>query len=176
MAGKKIKFDVLSLVKNLDLSSFSINQLNTAYLKMPACPHTNAKTSKQYLYRSIKCLVNSGSLRSLKRSGSNVIEYQLTSQDIPDSKHSNGEEESRTTSDIEICNMLREKLKHSKLSLLTSIGETEAYKECVESMPAIQDKVQSKYNIARDNTSKLLGKVNAYETLIKLYASKHINE
>ncbi len=174
--GKKINFDVQSFINTLGLSSFSITQINEAYLKHEACQHSNPKTSKQYLYRNINTLMNLGFLKNVKKSGTNAIEYQLSNQKLATIDNNQPNNEVVMFSDAQICNVLREKLKNNKLSLLTSIGETEAYKECVEEIPSLQSSVQTKYNLARDNTSKLLGKVNAYESLLKLYESNCSND
>lgn len=174
MAVKKINFDVKSFIQTLNLSSFSISDLNNMYMKHETCQHLNARTSRQYLHRSVKKLVINGFLKSEKKRGSNAIEYHLT-------RHDSGLTSNTSLSDVQAksdeqtCIVLRQKLKSSKLSLLTSIGETEAYKECVEEFPALQMQIQSKYNLARDNTSKLLGKVNAYESLLRLYESNNAN-
>jgi Fe2+ or Zn2+ uptake regulation protein len=169
MPVKRINFDVQSFIQTLNLSSFSITKINEAYLKHDTCQHTNPKTSKQYLYRNINKLLKIGFLTSVKRPGTNVIEYQLSNHKPVTINNNPVSDNQVMLSDAQICDVLREKLKHSKLSLLTSIGETEAYKECVEEIPTLQSSVQTKYNLARDNTSKLLGKVNAYESLLKLY-------
>lgn len=176
MALKRINFDVKSFIKTLNMSSFSITKINEAYLKQDNCQHTNPRTSKQYLYRNINTLIKLGFLKSVKRPGSNVIEYQLSYNKPATVDNNQPSCEKNMLSDEQIVSVLREKLKHNKLSFLTSMGETEAYKECVEEMPALQSSVQIKYNLARDNTSKLLGKVNAYESLLKLYGSNDIND
>lgn len=176
MPTKKINFDVLSFIQTLNLSSFSIAYLNKMYLSHDACSHSNVKTSKQYLYRKINELVKAGFLNCVKKSGTNALEYRLSIESPTEIVGSISKRDKHTLSDIEVCNVLKEKIKHSKLALLTSIGETEAYKECVEEMPIIQNKVQARYNVARDNTSKLLGKVSAYESLLSLFASNYTND
>jgi len=169
MPTKRIEFDVKSFIQTLGMSSFSLAQLNEAYLKHETCQHTSPKTSRQYLYRNINSLIEIGFINGVKIPGTNVIEYRLLKRKIAATDANPVRNEQTTLSNAQVCDLLREKLKHSKLSLLTSIGETEAYRECVEEIPTLQCSVQTKYNLARDNTSKLLGKVKAYESLLKLY-------
>lgn len=174
MAVNKINFDVKLFIQTLNLSSFSISDLNNMYMKHETCQHLDARTSRQYLHRSVKKLVINGFLNSEKRRGSNAIEYHLTDHDS-DLNSNTSLTDLEEKSNEQTCIVLREKLKNSKLCLLTSIGETEAYKECVEEFPALQVQIQSKYNLARDNTSKLFGKVKAYESLLRQYESNNAN-
>jgi len=64
---------------------------------------------------------------------------------------------------------LAAKLNHYKAELLLNIGETEAYKEIYAEFPELVDEIQPQYNVARDNNTKILGKIKAIEGLIKNY-------
>jgi len=48
------------------------------------------------------------------------------------------------------------------------MGEAEEYDAIYKEMPEIQMQIQELYNQSRDKCSKLLGKVKAIESLIKL--------
>ena len=62
---------------------------------------------------------------------------------------------------------LATKLNHYKAELLLNIGETEAYKEIYAEFPELVDEIQPQYNVARDNNTKILGKIRAIEGLMK---------
>lgn len=62
---------------------------------------------------------------------------------------------------------LATKLNHYKAELLLNIGETEAYKEVYAEFPELVDEIQPQYNVARDNNTKILGKIRAIEGLMK---------
>ncbi|WP_374439502.1 hypothetical protein [Pseudomonas panipatensis] len=62
-------------------------------------------------------------------------------------------------------------LKEVRLDFLSSIGETERYKQLLDDMPHLRDKVESSYVEARDRSSRLLGHVRAIEKTIKTLAS-----
>ena len=49
------------------------------------------------------------------------------------------------------------------------MGETEAFKEWAEERPDLRADIQDRYNLVRDESAKLLGKVNAYESLLAMY-------
>lgn len=59
------------------------------------------------------------------------------------------------------------KLNFYKAELLLNMGESEAYKEVYSEFPELGDEIQPKYNTARDNYTKILGKIRAIEGLIK---------
>ena len=56
---------------------------------------------------------------------------------------------------------------YSELLKLQSIGESEAYKDIYLDMPELVDEIQPKYHMARDNNTKLLGKIKAIEDIIR---------
>ena len=64
-------------------------------------------------------------------------------------------------------NTLAAKLNLYKAELLLNIGETEAYKEIYSEFPELVDDIQPQYNVARDNNTKILGKIRAIEGLMK---------
>ena len=59
------------------------------------------------------------------------------------------------------------KLNHYKAELLLNIGESEAYKELYSEFPQLVDELQPQYNKARDNNTRILGKIRAIEGLLK---------
>jgi hypothetical protein len=59
------------------------------------------------------------------------------------------------------------KLNHYKADLLLNIGESEAYKELYSEFPELVDEIQPQYNKARDNNTRILGKIRAIEGLLK---------
>jgi hypothetical protein len=62
---------------------------------------------------------------------------------------------------------LRAKLNHYKAELLLNIGESEAYKELYSEHPELIAEIQTQYNDARDNNTRILGKIRAIEGLLK---------
>jgi hypothetical protein len=62
---------------------------------------------------------------------------------------------------------LSAKLNYYKSELLLSLGESEAYKEIYLELPDLAEEIQPKYNSARENSTKLLGKIKAIETIIE---------
>jgi hypothetical protein len=48
-----------------------------------------------------------------------------------------------------------------------NIGESEAYKELYSEFPELVDEIQPQFNIARDNNTRILGKIRAIEGLLE---------
>ena len=62
---------------------------------------------------------------------------------------------------------LIKKLRDYKAELLLNIGEIEAYKELSSELPKLVSEIQPQFTDARDNITKLLGKIRAIEGLLK---------
>ncbi|EWH03245.1 hypothetical protein [Halomonas sp. BC04] len=62
-------------------------------------------------------------------------------------------------------------LKEIKLDFLSSMGETERYKQLLDDMPHLKDLVESEYRGAKDRSSRLLGHLRAVENTLKTVAS-----
>jgi hypothetical protein len=58
------------------------------------------------------------------------------------------------------------KLNIYKAELLLNMGESEAYKELYSEFPELINDIQPKYNKARDNNTRILGKIRAIEGLM----------
>lgn len=62
-------------------------------------------------------------------------------------------------------------LKEIRLDFLSSMGEAERYKQLLDDMPHLKDKVESEYFEARDRSSRLLGHLRAVEKTLKTLTS-----
>lgn len=62
-------------------------------------------------------------------------------------------------------------LKEIRLDFLSSMGETERYKQLLDEMPHLRDQVEEDYLEARDRSSRLLGHLRAVEKTLKTVMS-----
>ncbi len=62
-------------------------------------------------------------------------------------------------------------LKEIRLDFLSAMGEAERYKQLLDEMPHLRDKVEGEYLEARDRSSRLLGHLRAVEKTLKTLAS-----
>lgn len=173
MPIKRVDFEVLPFITSLNTTRFTISDLLDAYLASPNCQHDNQKASRQFLYRNLRKYENQGLVISHASKKSKALLYSLSNKPVEGALTENSENESSSQlpvlSSKDICERIRAKLKRHKLSLLKSIGEAEAFREWAEELPSERHKIQAQYNAARDESSKLLGKVNAYESLLVMY-------
>jgi len=173
MPIKRVDFDVLAFIASLNKKQFTISILDNAYLTSPACQHRSPKSSRQFLYRSIMKLQTQGLIVCLPSKGSKANLYALkTELDVSKIGSDDVVTIEQVEPTVEISARILEKIKKYKLELLKTIGETEAYKEWAEEMPTLRGDIQAQYNSARDESSKLLGKVNAYESLLTIYRGR----
>lgn len=73
--------------------------------------------------------------------------------------------------DVNSISRLEQQLKEIRLDFLSSIGETERYKQLFVEMPHIKDRIENEYFEARDRSSKLLGHVRALENILESLAA-----
>ena len=170
MPIKRVDFDVLAFITSFNNTPFTISDLLDAYLALPDCQHDNPKASRQYLYRNLRKYENEGLVMSHASKETKALLYSLSNKPVTVAKIENKSgSQLPEYSCQDMSDRIHVKLKIHKLSLLKSIGETEALKEWAEEMPSERHKIQAQYNSARDESSKLLGKVNAYESLLAMY-------
>lgn len=62
-------------------------------------------------------------------------------------------------------------LKEIRLDFLSAMGEAERYKQLLDDMPHLRDKIEGEYLEARDRSSRLLGHLRAVEKTLKTLAS-----
>lgn len=62
-------------------------------------------------------------------------------------------------------------LKEIRLDFLSAMGEAERFKQLLDDMPDLRDKVEGVYQEARDRSSRLLGHLRAVEKTLKTLAS-----
>ena len=67
-----------------------------------------------------------------------------------------------------VIKILIEKIQKYKSQLLSSMGESDEYKELYTDFPHLKAPLQDSYNNAREINSKLHGRIKAIETLIEL--------
>ncbi|MDH4565630.1 hypothetical protein E8E95_02950 [Pseudomonas sp. BN414] len=78
--------------------------------------------------------------------------------------------EAPSTSEIDVLEHLESLLKEIRLEFLTAMGETERYKQLLDEMPHLRNRVEGDYFEARDRSSRLLGHLRAVENTLKTFA------
>ncbi|MFS1438875.1 hypothetical protein [Shewanella sp. 10N.286.48.A6] len=155
------------LVKNFD--NFTTNDVRSAYFALKGDISLDPSIVRRKIYSELLKLVKKGWLKKIipkqkgltrfkKTVGFDVeaIALKVKSESTKSLKKPDGKQE-----------QLLSKLNHYKAELLLNLGESEAYKELYSECPELVDEIQPQYNIARDNNTKILGKIRAIEGLLK---------
>lgn len=171
MRSLNIKSGLFTALSKLFGREFTVHDLTDAYLNDTESLHTSKKAARQFVYRNMLRLIDSGDLtRVVVTSGWPL--YRLMPQFFirsPLSKvHPEPAPEKNSaleTKDSPRKN-LQDRLNRHKLEMLSAMGETEEYDAICNEMPELKDDVQPLYNQSRDRCSKLLGRVKALEILM----------
>ncbi|UUA74939.1 hypothetical protein [Cellvibrio sp. QJXJ] len=178
MKSLKVKTGLLAVLPQLKGRDFTVDDLTEAYRNDHGCLHQSKKAARQFVYRNMLRLIDSGDLTRVVVDGG-WPQYRLTPQFFARSKSVIAissssplvKEEAQAAVNVESVKpdprqSLRERLNHHKLEMLTAMGETEEYDAICKEIPELRDQVQVLYNSSRDKCSKLLGKVKALESLL----------
>lgn len=174
----KVKTGLLIVLPQMKGRDFTVDDLTEAYRNDPGCLHQSKKAARQFVYRTMLRLIDSGDLTRVVVDGG-WPQYRLTPQFFGRSQCSSAispsaplaNTEAPVIPEVKVAlpdprQSLQERLNHHKLEMLTAMGETEEYDAICKEIPELRNKVQVLYNASRDRCSKLLGKVKALESLL----------
>lgn len=174
-------------------TQFTTRELRDAYAKHLEGTDFRLGDVRRYVYEQIRRLLRAGWLVPDKERRKRGQVYHL--QPIPPHLHleliDNGfenslkpapkEEPTSSTpepsatppaSSSDAQTYLEGLLKEIQLDFLSSMGETERYKQLLDDMPHLKDQVESEYRGAKDRSSRLLGHLRAVENTLKAVASQ----
>ena len=77
-----------------------------------------------------------------------------------------------SVTEAEVIQRLEATLKEVRLDFLTSMGETERYKQLLDEMPHLRSHVEHEYQEAKDRSSRLLGHLRAVEKTLTALPSQ----
>lgn len=171
MKPKHLKHEVFCAFQELIGRRFTVAEAVSVYMASPFCSHSDIKPARQFVYRNMKRLIQTGELDKIGADGG-WQKYRFTerfsARVVTAIPSSSSQQVVLEASKIGVN--LTERLNHQKLELLTAMGEAEEYDAIYKEIPEIREQIQSLYNDSRDRCSKLLGKVKALENLISLSA------
>ena len=165
-----MKFDpfVAQIIVATNFDHFTTSDVRLAYLALKNDPSLEPSNVRRKIYAELLKLVkkgwlkksiskNKGGTRFSKTDGFDVnsMALKIKFEENPSVKHGDKQ------------GLLLGKLNHYKAELLLNLGESEAYKELYSEFPELVDELQPQYNKARDNNTRILGKIRAIEGLLK---------
>ena len=184
-----IKMNVLltKILEDETFDKFTVVKLRDEYLQhsqVPLC----SNEARKYVYKHIVRLVKFGVLIKSGKKNSHKIIYKKTdlfnevnfiseaSQAPPKASDKKplliSNENKLENSSVE---KLEETLKEYKVDMMSAIGESEEYIRLLDSVPEMKEQLREKYHLARDKSSKLLGKIKAIQTIIAIQSEAPCN-
>jgi hypothetical protein len=165
-----LKFDpfVAQIIVETDFDHFTTSDVRSAYLALKNDPALVSTTVRRNIYSELLKLVKKGWLKKLVSNKKGFTRFNktdtfdvnaittLANAGITNALEKQGDKEVK----------LLGKLNHYKAELLLNIGESEAYKELYSEFPELVNELQPQYNKARDNNTRILGKIRAIEGLL----------
>jgi len=165
-----LKFDpfVAQIIVAKNFDHFTTGDVRSSYLALKNDPSLNSSSVRRKIYAELLKLVKKGWLKKLVSNKKGLTSFSKTELFNVEEINSKIKPEVTisTKSVDEKQEQLLGKLNHYKAEFLLNIGESEAYKELYSEFPQLVDELQPQYNKARDNTTKILGKIRAIEGLL----------
>ena len=159
---------VTQIIVATNFEQFTTSDVRSAYLALKNDPSLDPNKVRRKIYSELMKLVKKGWLKKKASNIKGLTSFSKTEQfDVNNLSVKNDKNMSKTKILASYQQHLLTKLKHCKSELLLNIGESEAYKELYSEFPMLVDEIQPKYNKARDDNTKILGKIRAIEGLLK---------
>ena len=148
---------------------FTTNDVRSTYLVLKNDPSLEPACIRRKIYAELLKLVKKGWLTKLVPKKKGFTRFSKTILfDVEAIRLKTGREHNKIIKDIDkIKKQLLGKLNTYKAEMLLNMGESEAYKELYSEFPELVDELQPQYNKARDNNTRILGKIRAIEGLLK---------
>jgi len=154
-----------------NVDHFLAVEIRTAYLALLDDKSFDPNKARRLVYAELMKLVKQGWLKksvSKKKEATSFIKTDLFDAAVlivNSGESVTSQKEFLPKHDAKL-NELISRLNHYKNDLLAGLGEVDEYKRLCEQFPDLQQKLQPKYNAAREANSKLLGCIKAIESVV----------
>jgi hypothetical protein len=164
---------VAQIIATTNFNHFTTSDVRSTYLVLKNDTSLEPTSVRRKIYAELLKLVKKGWLEKLiPKNKKGPTRFSKTS--LFDIEQIQLQTELEHTKVIKGINQKKEqllsKLNIYKADLLLNMGESEAYKELYSEFPELIDEIQPKYNKARDNNTRILGKIRAIEGLMDQYS------
>lgn len=159
---------VAQIIIAVNFNNFTTSDVRSAYLALSSDPSLEPSNVRRKMYAELLKLVKKGWLKKLTPSKRGFTSFSKTKLfNVEKIKSNINPEVTTPTRKINVRHdQLLEKLNYYKAELLLNNGEFEAYKEMYSDFPELIDEIQPKYFKAKDDNTRILGKIIAVESLI----------
>lgn len=160
---------VAQIIVVVNFNHFTTSDVRSAYLVLKKDHSLDYSSVRRKIYAELLKLVKKGWLKKSMSNKKGLTRFSKTK--LFNVKEINSKIKPEVTISTKSIDEKQEqllgKLNHYKAELLLNIGESEAYKELYSEFPELVDELQPQYNKARDNNTRILGKIRAIEGLLK---------
>jgi len=160
---------VAQIIATTNFNHFTTSDVRSTYLVLKNDTSLEPTSVRRKIYAELLKLVKKGWLEKLiPKNKKGPTRFSKTA--LFDVEKIQLKTECEPTEVIKNIDKKREQLLNKlniyKAELLLNMGESEAYKELYSEFPELIDEIQPKYNKARDNNTRILGKIRAIEGLM----------
>ena len=139
--------------------AFTKSQLLAKYTMLQGEHGRDKRAAGQFIERNLQRLLKAGAVVVISDPEERYPRYKFGDLETSASPV--------VATNLYAINVLREKLQRHRVEFLSTIGEVEAYDEVCIDLPQLQSSIQRQYDEARDRSSKLVGRIQALESLIE---------
>lgn len=165
----KLDIFVAQIITAPNVDHFTTSDVRSAYIALKNDPTIDPIVIRRKVYAELLKLEKKGWLKKSISNKKGLTRFSKTklfdAHKLPIETTNNISKNKPAENDKQ--QHITTKLNHYKAELLLNIGEAEAYKELYTEFPGLVDEIQPKYNKARDNNTKILGKIRAVEGLLQ---------
>ena len=163
----KIDLSVAQIIRAPNFDNFTTSDVRSSYITLKNDPSLDPIVVRKKLYAELLKLVKKGWLvkkNTHKKGATRFSKTKLFDAEYFDCLQTR---QPVKTSFEEAHHSLITKLNQYKAELLLSIGESEAYKDLYSVHPKLKEEIQPLFNTAKDNNTRILGKIRAIEGLLE---------
>ena len=158
---------VAQIIVEEDFNNFTTSDVRTSYLLLKNDHSLNPSSLRRKVYAELIKLVKKGWLDKAIPKKKGLTRFSKTKTFDVEAIKAKFEFTTPLEKHDDKNEHLLNKLNHYKTELLLNLGESEAYKELYSEFPDLVSEIQPQYNKARDDNTKILGKIRAIEGLLK---------
>lgn len=155
------------IIKAPNFDNFTTSDVRSSYITLKNDSSLKPVDARRRIYAELIKLVKKGWLTKVKPSGKGFTRFIKTAKFDEGALRKIYESTISATVLTHKKSPLVDKLNHYKTELLLNLGESEAYKELYTEFPELGNDIQPHYNKARDNNTRILGKIKAIECLLE---------
>ncbi|TDF38247.1 hypothetical protein EYS14_11180 [Alteromonadaceae bacterium M269] len=147
--------EIYQLIKSAGLTTFSISEIHRLYKEAGVSGSQNEKSSRQFVYRNTAKLEKAGRIVRVPKKQGKAVVYTFSA------------EADKINSDSQFVAMLNEQLDRLRIEFLTTLGEAEFLKSLINCESSWQATIDKSYRKTQEQSTKLLGKIKAAESLLQ---------